>query len=84
MGTEDGLEVAAFWVSERIDHGFIHSLYSYDPHGIPIEFNHNVRGVDGQAHPKMATQHHRLSRKKDLNRALANATRGKADTPKHA
>ncbi len=25
------LETAGFWVSEIIDHGFIHSIYSFDP-----------------------------------------------------
>jgi len=29
-----------------IDHGFIHSIYAFDPNGIPIEFSHNVEGID--------------------------------------
>lgn len=45
------LEAAQFWVSEVIDHGFIHSIYSFDPNGIPIEFSVGVRGVDPRAHP---------------------------------
>ncbi len=49
----DALEAAGFWVSEPIDHGFIHSIYSFDPNGIPIEFSHNVPGVDVRARPRM-------------------------------
>lgn len=47
------LEVAGFWVSDAIDHGFIHSIYAYDPNGIPIEFSHNVVGVDIRKEPQM-------------------------------
>ncbi len=50
---KDRLDVAGFWVSEIIDHGFIHSLYSFDPNGIPIEFSWNVSGVDIRANPSM-------------------------------
>jgi hypothetical protein len=40
-------------VSEVIDHGFIHSIYAFDPNGIPIEFSHNVEGKDVRKTPKM-------------------------------
>jgi hypothetical protein len=40
------LEAAGFHVSDMIDHGFIHSIYAHDPNGIPIEFSHNVEGID--------------------------------------
>lgn len=40
------IEAAGFWTSEIIDHGFIHSLYSYDPNGIPVEFSLPVRDLD--------------------------------------
>ena len=30
------LEAADHWVSEIIDHGFIHSIYTFDPNQIPI------------------------------------------------
>ena len=50
----DKLSAAGFWVSEVIDHGFIHSIYSFDPNGIPIEFSCNVVGVDMRKNPKMA------------------------------
>lgn len=49
----DALEAAGFWVSEPIDHGFIHSIYSFDPNGIPIEFSHYVPGVDPRSAPRM-------------------------------
>jgi catechol 2,3-dioxygenase-like lactoylglutathione lyase family enzyme len=49
----DRLGAAGFWVSEIIDHGFIHSVYSFDPNGIPIEFSWNVPGVDIRANPSM-------------------------------
>lgn len=43
---KDCINAAGLWVSEVIDHGFIRSIYSFDPNGIPIEFSHNVRGID--------------------------------------
>lgn len=49
----DKLDAAGFWVSEIIDHGFIHSLYSFDPNGIAIEFSSNVEGVDLRRAPMM-------------------------------
>lgn len=50
---KDRLTAAGFEVSDVIDHGFIHSIYSYDPNGIPIEFSHNVEGVDIRKDPQM-------------------------------
>ncbi len=47
------LEAAGFPVSEVIDHGFIHSIYAYDPNNIPIEFSHNVRGIDIRKEQRM-------------------------------
>ena len=35
----DKLEAAGFWVSEPLDHGFIHSIYTFDPNGIAVEFS---------------------------------------------
>jgi catechol 2,3-dioxygenase-like lactoylglutathione lyase family enzyme len=52
-GLKDKLETAGFWVSEIIDHGFIHSLYSFDPNGIPIEFSWNVPDRDIRREPRM-------------------------------
>ncbi len=50
---KDHLEAAGMWVSEVIDHGFIHSIYSFDPNNIPIEFSAPVVDVDLRQHPKM-------------------------------
>lgn len=50
---KDRITAAGFWVSEVIDHGFIHSIYAYDPNGVPIEFSHNVEGVDVRRTPPM-------------------------------
>ena len=51
---KEKLEAADFWVSEVIDHGFIHSIYSFDPNHIPIEFSYAIPEVDIRKHPKMA------------------------------
>ena len=51
---KDRLSAAGFWVSEEIDHGFIHSIYSFDPNGIPIEFSCNVPGTDIHRAPRNA------------------------------
>ncbi len=50
----DRLDAAGFWVSEVVDHGFIHSLYSFDPNNIAVEFSVPVPGVDLREHPVMA------------------------------
>jgi len=47
------LTAAGFWVSEVIDHGFIHSIYAFDPNNIPIEFSAPVEKVDIRQQPKM-------------------------------
>jgi len=49
---KDKLEAAGFPVSDVIDHGFIHSIYAHDPNGIPIEFSHNVEGVNIRKKPQ--------------------------------
>ncbi len=50
---KDRLEASDIWVSEVINHGFIHSIYTFDPNNIPIEFSATVPGVDVRKHPKM-------------------------------
>jgi len=50
---KDRLEAAGFDVTDVIDHGFIHSIYSFDPNGIPIEFSANVPGRDVRKKPTM-------------------------------
>ncbi len=54
---KDRIDAAGFWVSEVIDHGFIHSIYTFDPNGIPIEFSLNVEGVDIRNDPVMLDDH---------------------------
>lgn len=51
---KDKLDAAGFWVSEVVDHGFIHSIYSFDPNNIPIEFSVSVRGDEIRQRPVMA------------------------------
>ena len=51
---KDKLDAAGLWVSEVIDHGFIHSIYTFDPNGIAIEFSHNVEGMHVHKTPIMA------------------------------
>ncbi len=51
---KEAISAAGFWVSEVIDHGFILSIYTFDPNGIPIEFSWNVEGVDIRREPVMA------------------------------
>lgn len=50
---KERISAAGVWVSEVIDHGFIHSIYSFDPNGIPIEFSWSVEGVDLRKNPVM-------------------------------
>ena len=50
---KDTLDAAGFECSDMIDHGFIHSIYAFDPNGIPIEFSWNVEGTDPRRNPKM-------------------------------
>lgn len=50
---KDRLEAADIWVSEIIDHGFIHSLYAFDPNNIAIEFSAAVPELDVRERPVM-------------------------------
>ncbi|MEW5773838.1 MAG: VOC family protein [Thermodesulfobacteriota bacterium] len=51
---KDRLEAAGEWVSEVVDHGFIRSVYCFDPNGIAIEFSAPLPEADVRAHPTMA------------------------------
>lgn len=42
---KESLEAADVWVSEVIDNGFIHSIFSTDPNNIQLEFCSRVKGV---------------------------------------
>jgi catechol 2,3-dioxygenase-like lactoylglutathione lyase family enzyme len=50
-------EAAGLWVSEVMDHGFIHSIYAFDPNNIAIEFSAEVKGVDLRRQPQMRDRH---------------------------
>lgn len=50
---KDKLEAADIWVSEVVDNGFIHSLFTFDPNGIALEFCYSVEGVDIRKEPRM-------------------------------
>ena len=50
---KDRLEANGIWVSEVIDHGFIHSIYTFDSNRIPIEFSAPRAEVDVRARPRM-------------------------------
>lgn len=54
---KDLLEANDFWASEIIDHGFILSLYSFDPNNIAIEFSYAVPEYDVHKHPIMIDSH---------------------------
>ncbi len=54
---KDLLEANDVWASEIIDHGFILSLYAFDPNNIPIEFSCPVAECDVHAHPIMIDSH---------------------------
>jgi catechol 2,3-dioxygenase-like lactoylglutathione lyase family enzyme len=50
---KDRLEASDIWVSEVVNHGFIHSIYTFDPNNIPIEFSAPVHEVEIRKTPKM-------------------------------
>ncbi len=50
---KDRLNAAEVWVSEVTDHGFIYSIYCFDPNGLALEFSTLVVGVDISASPVM-------------------------------
>ena len=51
---KDKLDAADIWCSEVVDHGFIHSIYAFDPNNIAIEFSAPVPGVELRETPAMA------------------------------
>ncbi|SKA63349.1 VOC family protein [Desulfobaculum bizertense] len=51
---KDLLAAAGYDPSEVIHHGFIKSVYAFDPNGIPIEFSFSVPGADPRHTPAMA------------------------------
>jgi catechol 2,3-dioxygenase-like lactoylglutathione lyase family enzyme len=53
---KDRIDAGGFWVSEVIDHGFIHSIYTFDPHGVPVELSVNRKEVDIRKEPVAADE----------------------------
>ena len=51
---QDQLVENDFPVSDVLDHGYIHSIYTFDPNGIPLEFNTLKIPVDFYEHPALA------------------------------
>jgi catechol 2,3-dioxygenase-like lactoylglutathione lyase family enzyme len=45
------LEANDIWVSELIDNGFIHSIFTFDPNGIALEFSCAVSNIDIRRKP---------------------------------
>jgi catechol 2,3-dioxygenase-like lactoylglutathione lyase family enzyme len=50
---KDRLEAADIWVTEVMDNGFIHSIFSTDPNNIQLEFCYRVKGVNLSVNPRM-------------------------------
>jgi len=48
------LIAAGFSCSNMVDHGLIHSIYTFDPNGLPVEFCCYVPGVDLMEYPMLA------------------------------
>jgi len=53
---KERLEAANVWVTEVIDHGFLHSIFSTDPNNVQIEFCSRIKRVN-IAEMKMADSH---------------------------
>lgn len=47
------LSAAGFWVSEAVDQGFVRSIYTFDPNGVPVEFSVAVAARD----PRVVTRY---------------------------
>lgn len=54
---KDRLNAADIFVSEVIDQGFIHSIYTFDPNGISVEISYCLPEIDLREHPVMADPH---------------------------
>jgi catechol 2,3-dioxygenase-like lactoylglutathione lyase family enzyme len=79
---KDRIAAAGIWVSEVIDHGFIHSIYSYDPNGIPVEFSHPVAGTDVRETPLLADRAPSLTAQEGPDPRFDKWPRVEAPTPK--
>lgn len=50
---KDRLEAAETWVTEVMDNGFIHSMFSTDPNNIQLEFCYRIDAINLSENPKM-------------------------------
>jgi len=53
----DRLSAAGFWVSEAMDQGFVHSIYTFDPNGVPVEFSVAVDSADLRTAAQFVDRH---------------------------
>jgi len=53
---KEKLEANDIWVSEVIDNGFIHSIFTFDPNGISLEFSCSVKNIDIRRAPIIADE----------------------------
>jgi len=53
---QDKLVECELPVSDVIDHGYLHSIYTFDPNGIPLEFNSLVKAVNLAQTPVLADE----------------------------
>jgi catechol 2,3-dioxygenase-like lactoylglutathione lyase family enzyme len=51
---KEKLDANDIWVSEVVDNGFIHSIFTFDPNGISLEFCCSVPNIDIRHTPIMA------------------------------
>jgi len=51
---QDQLAESLFPVSDMVDHGFIYAIYTFDPNGIPLEFNCRNHNFDFERQPVLA------------------------------
>ena len=58
---QDQFICAELPVSDKIDHGFLHSIYTFDPNGIPLEFTWIVPEIDLDKEPVYIAESHRQS-----------------------
>ncbi|OGV81152.1 MAG: glyoxalase [Lentisphaerae bacterium RIFOXYB12_FULL_60_10] len=81
---KDTLAAAGFEVSDMIDHGFICSIYTHDPNGIPIEFSFNVTDIDVRKYPSMRDTAPTLAAREGAERQPEHWPPVIEPTPKHA
>ena len=53
---QDQLVCAELPVSDIIDHGFLNAIYTFDPNGIPLEFNAVIKSIDLDSRPVFVDQ----------------------------